>query len=427
MLNYKLSTLDNGLRVITAPVTGTKAITVLFLFGAGSRYEDKKINGISHFLEHMFFKGTQKRPTTLDISRELDSVGAGYNAYTGEEYTGYFVRVSSEHFDLGLDVLTDMMFGSKFDAEELEREKGVIIEEINMYNDDPRSKVELVARELIYPDQPLGRNIAGEKEIIRNMTRDEMVNYKKAHYTPENMVIAIAGGPSETDWLTTIKEKFGHFAPGVKNEFVKVKENQTEPALKIFHKETDQAHFILGWRSISRLDKRRPVLKVLSNLMGQMMSSRLFIEVREKRGLCYYVNADMVDFQDTGFWAVNAGVDINRAEEAIKVILQEIEKLKTELVSDEELKRSKENLKGHLYLSLEESMAVANFLAEQELLWNEIEDPEVIAGKYEKVTKEEIRNLAQELFKKETMNLAMIGPFKDETKFKEILNSFSNN
>jgi len=424
MLNYKITTLENGLQVITAPVSGTKAVTVLFLFKVGSRYESPEINGISHFLEHMFFKGTEKRPKTIDISRELDSVGAGYNAYTGEEYTGYFVRVSSEHFALGLDVLTDMMFGSKFDATELEREKGVIIEEINMYNDEPRSKVELVARELVYPNQPLGRNIAGEKEIIRNMTREQMVAYKKAHYTPENMVVAVAGGEDKVDWLSAIKEKFAGFESGTKNEFVPVVENQTKPALKLFHKETDQANFILGFRSISRLDKRRPILKVLTNLMGQMMSSRLFIEVREKRGLCYFVSADMVDFTDTGFWSVSAGVDLVRIEEAITVILAEIKRLIDEPITDEELNRARENIKGHLYLSLEESMAVADYLAEQQLLWGKIDDPEELAKEYEKVTKADIQNLAKELFVKESLNLAIVGPFKDEEKFKKIIENY---
>ena len=424
MLNFKHTTLDNGLRVITAPIVSTKAVTVLFLFGVGSRYEDKAHNGLSHFLEHMFFKGTKNRPSTLDISRELDSVGAGYNAYTGEEYTGYFVRVPSEHFDMGLDVLTDMLQNSKFDAEELEREKGVIIEEINMYNDDPKSKVELIARELVYPDQPLGRFVAGVKENIKAVTREEMVSYKNTHYTPENMVIVIAGGQGKTDWLDAVKEKFAAVPAGAKNDYSKAIEAQSEPQVRVFKKETDQVNFILGFRSISHLDKRRPIMRVLTNLMGQMMSSRLFIEVREKRGLCYYVNADMIDFADTGFWAVSAGVDPNRAEEAVKVILAEIEKLKTDLISDEELSRAQENLKGHLYLGLEESMAVATYIAEQELLMGKIEDPDHLVKDYEKVTKGEIRSLAQEYFVPKNLNLAMVAPFLDEERFKKILNEF---
>jgi len=431
MFNYKLTNLDNGLRVITAPLENTKAVTILFLFGVGSRYEDERLSGISHFLEHMFFKGTEKRPTTLDISRDLDNVGASYNAFTGEEYTGYFVRVASEHFDLGLDVLTDMIFNSKFDAKEIEREKGVIVEEINMYNDDPKAKVDLVAKELFYGNQPLGRKITGERETVTKFTRDDFVNYKKTHYTPENMVVVVAGGPNGTGkssddqsgWLTKIEQKFGQMTSGLTSVYEKINQKQNEPKVAVFNKETDQAHFILGFRSIERNDPKRPILKVLTNLMGQMMSSRLFIEVREKRGLCYYVHADMADFRDTGIWGVSAGVDINRIDEAIKVILEQIERIKNEPVSDEELERAGENLKGHLYLALEESFAVAEFLAERQLFWGDLVDPEQVVTEYKKVTKEDIQKMAQEIFKKENLNLAIVGPFKgQEERFKSLIN-----
>lgn len=424
MLNYKLTRLDNGLRIITAKIDQTKAASLLFLFGVGSRYEEKNISGISHFLEHMFFKGTEKRPTTLDISKELDGVGAAYNAFTSEENTGYYVHVPSAHFDLGLDVLTDMIFNSKFDEAEIAKEKGVIVEEINMYEDEPRGKVESVAKELIYGDQPLGRKITGEKETVTAFTRDNFVDYKKAHYNPENMVIAAVGNISN-ETLDKIKEKFSKMEKAPKNEYQKVKEDQTAPQAKVFYKETEQSHFILGFRSLPRTDKKRPSLKILTNLMGQMMSSRLFIEVREKRGLCYYVNADMADFRDTGFWAVSAGVDNNRIEEALEVILKEVEKLKNEPVGGEELKRAKENLKGHLYLNLEDSLSVASYLAEQELFWDKIQDPDEIAAEYDKVTVEDIQELAKELFIAKNLNLALVGPFKEKEKFEEILNKFN--
>jgi predicted Zn-dependent peptidase len=411
MLEYKLTHFNNGLKVITAPLENTKAVTILFLFGVGSRFEKECLNGISHFLEHMFFKGTEKRPTTLDISKELDGVGAGYNAFTGEEYTGYFVRVPSEHFDLGFDVLTDMLYGSKFDAAEIEREKGVIMEELNMYNDDPKSKVDMVLKELMYPEQALGRKITGERATVSKFKRSDFVSYKDKFYGPNNMIAVVAGGTNHQNWLKKLEEKFG----GLKSEPF----SEYEP-------ETDQAHFILGFRSIPRSDKRRPILKVLTALMGQMMSSRLFIEVRERRGLCYYVNADMAEYRDTGIWAVSAGVDIKRIEEALEVILQEIERIKTEPISDEELKRAQENLAGHLYLSLEESMMVANFLAEEMLYLNKIKDPDDVAKEFRQVTKKEIQELAKELFKKENLNLAVVGPFKEDDKFKKLLENNFN-
>jgi len=424
MLNYELKKFDNGLRLITCPIEGTKAVTVLFLFGVGSRFETEKLSGLSHFLEHMYFKGTNKRPTTLDISKELDGVGAGFNAYTGEELTGFFVRVSTEHFNLGLDILDDMLFNSKFDAQEIEKEKGVIIEEINMYNDDPRSKVEDVAKDLVYPGHPLGRSIAGVKETVSAFSREDFVSYREKFYNPSNMVIAVAGGGMREEWLQKIEEKFNQLGDKEIPSFEPVKVEQTEPAVALFKKETDQAHFILAFRGLKRSDKRRPIYNILTNLMGQMMSSRLFIEVREKRGLCYYVGADKAEYHDTGAWFVSAGVDIKRTEEAVKVILDEIEKLKNEPVTDEELNRAKENFKGHMFLSLEESMSVASMLAEQELLLQEMKDPDQIAKEIDAVTKEDIQNLAQELFILKNLNLAMVSPEEDKEKYLKILKEF---
>lgn len=424
MLDYKLTKLDNGLQVITAPLENTRAVTILILFGVGSRYETLKQSGLSHFLEHMFFKGTEKRPTTLDISRELDNVGANYNAFTGEELTGYFIRVPSEHFELGVDILSDILFNSKFDSKEIEKEKGVIVEEINMINDDPRARVELVAKELIYGDHPLGRKITGEKETVKSFSRQNFTEYKDKYYQGNNAVLAVAGGTDSIDWLKKIEEKFTSLKTIANEEPQKVLENQKKPAISVSYKDTDQAHFILGFRSIPRLSEKRPILKIITGLMGQMMSSRLFIEVREKRGLCYYVYADMADFQDVGFWAVSAGVDINRIEEAIEVILHEIKKLADEPITDEELTRAKENLKGHLFLGLEESMSVANFLAEQQLFWGKIEDPDEVAAKIDAVTKEQIQTLAKEKFIKDNLNLAIVGPFKEKQKFQEIIEKY---
>lgn len=422
MLDYKLTKLPNGLKIITAPLQNTRATTVLVLVGCGSRYEEKNINGISHFLEHMFFKGTEKRPTTLDIVRELDGVGASYNAYTGEEVTGFYVRVPSAHFQLGLDVLTDMLFNSKLAQVEIDKEKNVIVEEINMYNDDPKSKVALISEELFYGDQPLGRKITGEKDVVVKFTHEDFVKYKNSHYRPENMIVVVAGGTDNIDWETAIKEKFEKLESAKTPEYSKVVINQTEPKMSIFYKDTDQAHLILGYRSKSRLDSGRPIVKIMTNLMGQMMSSRLFLELREKRGLCYYVNADTSEYQDAGSWDVSAGVDVKRAEEAVTVILNEIEKLKTELVTEEELKRAKENLKGHLYLSLEESFVVAEFLAERELYFGQIKDPDELVKEFDKVTAEDIQSLAKEIFVPKNLNFALVGPFKDKEKFSKIIN-----
>ncbi|MBM2820546.1 MAG: peptidase protein [Candidatus Berkelbacteria bacterium] len=440
MLDYKVSTFNNGLKLITAPLANTKAVTVLFLVSVGSRYEDKKISGISHFLEHLFFKGTKKRPTTLDISKTLDSVGASYNAFTGEEYTGFYVRASSEHFDLALDVLFDLLYNAKFDPEEIEKEKGVIIEEINMYQDTPQAFIVDLAKQLFYKDQSLGRPVTGEKETVRSITRQDLLKFRDSFYSPDNMIITVAGGPLTSlentrdkslgagkngiDWEGKIKEYFDKIKTKKQGEYEKVYENQTKPESLVYFKKTDQAHLVLGFRTLPRTDKRRPIMKVLNNLLGETMSSRLFTEVREKRGLAYYISSDIADFCDAGVLGVSAGVDINRAEEAVKVILDEFTKVKTEKVSPEELKRSKENMKGRLYLGLEESFAVADFLAEQQLFWEKIDDPEELVKKYEKVTAEDILNFAQKHFTSKNLNLAIIGPFKDKQKFQSILDKF---
>lgn len=423
MLDYTLTKLDNGLKVITAPLKGTKAVTVLVLVKTGSRYEEKQNNGIAHFLEHMFFKGTNKRPKTVDIARELDAVGAGFNAFTGEEYTGFYVRAESSHFDLALDILTDMLFNSKFEAREIEKEKGVILEEINMIKDAPQSYVEHVMMDLLYGDQPLGRMITGTPDTVKNFNRDTFTDFYKKCYQPENIIVTVAGLDSQM-WLEKIKMIFEKLPTSKPLEYLKVQEKQEKPSLKIHNKTTDQAHFLLGFRGIKRSDPRRPILRVMNNILGGTMSSRLFIEVREKRGLCYYVNSDFTDYHDTGIWEVAAGVDIKRIKEAIEVILNEFTKLKNELVTEEELKRAKENFKGHFYLSLEESMSVAEFLAEQELLWGEIKDPDEIVKENNQVTAIEIQKLAGEIMRPENMNLAVVGPFEDKKEFSELLNKF---
>ncbi|MCL5410467.1 MAG: insulinase family protein, partial [Patescibacteria group bacterium] len=236
MLNHKLTILSNGLRLITAPLENTKAVTVLFLVGVGSRYETRNLNGISHFLEHMFFKGTAKRPKTIDIAKALDAVGASYNAFTSEENTGFFVRAASEHFELALDILFDMLYNSAFKDEEIEREKGVIIEEINMYQDLPQSYISEVAKQLFYGDQPLGWQTTGLKETVQKFSREDFVNYRDKFYTPENMIVAIAGGKNSVPWQEKIQEFFQKVESKKKADYLKIKENQTKPGLKIHFK-----------------------------------------------------------------------------------------------------------------------------------------------------------------------------------------------
>lgn len=413
--------LKNGLKIITAPIKETKAVTVLFLVGTGSRYEDKKYNGISHFLEHMFFKGTNKRPSTLDISQELDSVGASYNAFTSEEETGFYVRVSSDHFSMALDILVDMLFNSKFDSEEIEREKGVILEEINMYQDVPQRYIFDLTKKLFYGDSPLGRSTAGEKDIVKKFNREDFIKYRETHYNPENMTIVVAGSKNHVDWVKEIKKYLNEYPKKIENKYVKTYAKQSSPKILLHPKKTDQAHLTIGFPTFARTDKRRPILKIINNILGETMSSRLFTQVRERRGLAYYIGTDIWDFRDTGAILSYAGVDLKRVDQAVRVILEEFKKIKSEKITKTELERAKENLKGRMYLELEDSMSVASFLGEQELFWDKIERPDKIIKDIFKVTQDEVFNLSRELFTTNKINFTMISPLDDKKQFNKLM------
>ena len=429
MLDFKLEKTSNDLRIISSELKNTKAVTILILVKTGSRYEQAHENGIAHFLEHIFFKGTYKRPKTLDIAKELDGIGASYNAFTAEEYTGFYIRAESSHFNLALDMLSDMLTNSKFEQKEIQKEKGVILEEINMINDQPQAHVEYILKELLWKNQPLGRTITGIAQTVTNFNRKNFTAFFDNFYQANNIIITVAGGKSQDkkslqDWTREVEKTFKKISNKKTPEYEKAHENQTKPELKIYNKKTDQSHFIIGFRALKYKDERRSILKVLNNIMGATMSSRLFTEVREKRGLCYYISSDVAYYEDTGFWGVSAGVDIKKTEEALKVIVSEFQKILNKKVSSEELLRAKENLKGHLYLSLEESMNVAQLLAEQEMFLGKIKDPDEIAKEIDKVSKEDIQKLDKDIFLPGKLNLAIIGPFKEEEKFKKILNEF---
>lgn len=421
MINYQKHQLANGLTVITAPMKETKAVSILVLVKVGSRYESKQENGIAHFLEHMFFKGTIKRPISLDISRQLDALGAEYNAFTSEEYTGFYISLSADHFTVGLDILADILLNSQFNVKEINKEKGVILEEINMYRDLPQKHVQDLAKEQLYGDTPLGRSVLGRANNIRAFSRQDFLNYFHRHYSAQNTIIAVAGNQNKSDWLAEINKRLSKLAKGQANQYPKNAIKQNQPVIKLHYKKTDQAHLLISWRAFHRFDPRRYQLKVLSNLFGGMMSSRLFSEIREKRGLAYYVGSSRWEFADTGAFFAVAGLDIKRLDEALQVIMEEFQKLKKEKISSEEIERSKENIKGGFYLNLEDSFAIAEFLADQQLLFGQIKNPEEIIEEVFKVNDQEILALCQEILQPANLNLTIIGPFKENNKLKKLL------
>lgn len=425
-MHFKKTTFKNGLRVITAPMKDTNTVTVIVAVAAGSKYETKRINGLSHFLEHMFFKGTKKRPKTKDIAEALDAVGGEFNAYTSQESTAYYAKVDKEHIDLAVDVVSDIFLNSKIDAKEIEKERGVILQEINMYEDNPMLAVGEEFEHLLYGDQPAGWKVIGTKENIARVGRKDFVGYMRKFYNGKNTVVCVAGNLEDRGEAGVIREigkVFSKMRKGAVNGKVKTTEKQKKPELKIKRKKTDQTHLILGFRGYDMFHKDRFALAILANILGGMMSSRLFLSVRERLGLAYYVRASSEEYSDCGYFCVNAGVDTERTkiEKTVKTIVAEIKKARRNGVSGKELQKAKDNLRGKLALSLESSDEVASFLAGQELGRREIKKPEEILRKIDKVKKSDILRVARDVFRNEKLNLALIGPVEDKKFIERIL------
>jgi len=418
---FKKTLLPNNLRLITIPMKETKAVTLYLVVKVGSRYEGERQNGISHFLEHLFFKGTKKRPSTLLIAKELDGIGANYNAFTSEEMTGFYIQAESSQFALALDILYDILQNSLFHPREIERERGVILEEANMYKDTPLRYIFDLYKQLLYGDTPLGRMVIGRPENIKRFTKEDFIRYKKQFYTSAQIVVAMSGH-LEKEMIREAERYFGQIPSGVRYEPPLITDKQTHPQCLLYRKKTDQTHLVLGFKSIPHDSPLRYGQKVLDVILGVTMSSRLFREIREKRGLCYHIASEVWYFQDTGSLLVYAGVPLPKTEEAIKLILKEFRKIREKGVTDEELRRAKDYLKGKMALKMESSYNQAAYFAEQELLLEKTKTPEEELKEIEKVKKNDIIKLAEKIIRPEKLNLAVIGPFEKKETFERILN-----
>ena len=419
---YKLLTLKNQAKLILAPMHETKAVTVLVLFKVGSRYESSQLNGLSHFLEHMLFKGTKKRPNTLDISKALDQVGADYNAFTTKDQTGFYVKVIDKKVGLAIDILSDILFHSKFDPKEMAREKGVIIEEINMYEDNPLLYIEDLMERTVFGSGPLGRLVIGPRENIRSFSREQLLKYHQLFYQPKNMLIAVAGNFEEKRVRSLIDKYFNQEGGRERAlAFSKFSLKQKKPQVTLKFQKTEQVQLGLGFKAFSYFDKNLYPFYLLSVILGGSMSSRLFIEVREKRGLCYYIRAIPNIYEDTGLLFIQAGLDKSRIFEALALLWQELTKIKKQGVTPAELKRAKDFVKGKLVLELEESSEIASFLAKQQLLTGKIEKPEEKFKKVDKVTRQEIKKAAALIIQKKLINLVVIGPFTQKIEFSRFI------
>lgn len=421
MQKAKKKTFKNGLRVVTVPMSDNPTVTVFVLVGTGSDYEDKKVNGISHFLEHMCFKGTTKRPTAQAISHELDALGCQYNAFTSHEMTGYYAKSDAKNFKKIFDIISDIYLNSTFPEAEIEKEKGVIVEEINMYEDMPQNHVQDMFQEVLYGDQPAGWNVAGTKDNVRAMTREDFVKYKASHYVAEGTVIIVAGSITHDEVYKEAVKHFGHVHTGKKGSKIKTKDIQLQPKVLLKNKVTDQTHFVLGVRTFPLTDKRNSILSVLSGILGAGMSSRLFIKLREDMGVAYYVRAYNDASLDHGSFQISAGVNNSRTEEVLKEVLKECSILMREKVKEEELNKVKSMLIGNMKLSLEATDDIASFYGTQELMKKEIKTLNDKIKDIKKVTSNDILKMANLIFKDNNLNLAIIGPFDEHNGFAKLL------
>ncbi|NCO44660.1 insulinase family protein [Candidatus Wolfebacteria bacterium] len=413
--------LKNNLRVISVPMADALTTTILILVEAGSEYETRKNNGVSHFLEHMCFKGTEKRLSSLDITSELDAVGAAYNAFTSNQYTGYYAKVQPKYFDEILDIISDIYLNPVFNQREIEKERGVIIEEINMYEDLPMRRVQEFFTNLLYGDQPAGWDIAGKKEIIRRINRNDFIEYQKNHYLGKSTTVVVTGNFNEKEAVKKIESAFSGIRTGKKIQKLKTVESQKSPRIFLKMKETDQAHLVVGVRAFDIFDKRKYAINLLADILGGGMSSRLFQKLREEMGAAYYVKSEADLLSDHGFLTASAGVDNNKVSEAIKAVVEEFERLVKEPIEKEELQRVKDRCVGGLIMGLETSDQLAGFYGGQEIITKKIVSPEETIKKIQAVKVEEISAVAKDIFKNNKLNLAIIGPFKEKPRFEQIL------
>lgn len=420
-MKYKKTTLKNGLRIITVPMKNTQTVTAVVMVGAGSRYETEKEAGLSHFVEHMFFKGTKKRPSWMAISEELDAIGGEHNAFTSKDMTAYYAKVDCRHMKLALDITSDIYLNSLLDEKEIIKEKGAILQEINMYEDLPMRSVGDIFEKILYKPNSLGRDVLGYKKTVSSFCRQDLAGYIKKLYLANNTVVCIAGNFAEKKTTTLAKKYFSSMHKGRKSGFAKITENQKKPKLEVKFKKTDQTHLVVGNRAYNENHKDRFALALLSVILGGNASSRIFIEVREKRGLAYHVSTGVEAYEDCGYLATQAGVDHKNIEETIKIILGEYKKIASEKVSTKELQKAKDYIKGKSVMGLEASDEVAMFFVDQAAKKEKIMVPQEIFAKIDKVTADDILRVAKDIFKEKTLNLTVIGPHRDGKKLEKML------
>jgi predicted Zn-dependent peptidase len=418
---FERSTLPNGLRILAAPLDHAQSVACFVMLAAGSRYERAENRGIAHFAEHMFFKGTERRPTSRDLTTIVDGIGGEFNAFTSKEYTGYYVRCAGDDRDTAFDVLLDMLRHSKFDPEEIDREKGVILEEMNMYVDTPRDHIGTIYETLIFGDNPLGWETLGTKETIRAANRDTFLDYIDEWYTPERMIIGVSGKVGDR-LEPMLEELLGDMSPnGERRPAPAALDDTPGPHVNVHQKDADQAHLILGVPSYPLEHPDRYALQLLSTVLGGGMSSRLFTEVRERRGLAYYVHGMNHSYSDAGSLYAQAGVDLTRIDDAVSVIVEQFQKMADEPVPSDELEKARSLSKGRFVLRTESPQGLLMFGLNREVLEGSSIEPEQYLAALDSVTVEDVQRVAQDLITRKKLHLAVIGPFDDADRFSKLL------
>lgn len=413
--------LPNGVRVLSFPMPHVRSVSMILTYDIGSRYETDEHAGISHFIEHMLFKGTPTRPNPEQIAEAIEGVGGILNAYTSREQTGYWAKVPSTHFARSFAVLADMLRNSLFLPAEVEKERDVIIEEIRASEDDPTDLVGELSNRLVWGEQAVGRPIAGSEESVRRIDRAAMLAYLGAHYVPANLVIGVAGNVTHADVVRRAEEFFGDLPAGEPARSTPARLQQAAPRAALLGRTDKQANLILATPGLSYHDERRYTQRTLDVILGSGMSSRLFIEIRERRGLAYAVGSYFNQLADVGNGAVYVGVDPTKAEETVGAVVGELQKLRDRAVPADELARAKEFRKGRILMSLEDSQTLASWLSSNEILYGDVPTPEDVTARIDAVTIADVQTLARELFTPERYSLAIVGPYDDAARWQRLL------
>lgn len=418
---YDKTVLDGGLRVLSSRTPHTKAVSVALFVGAGSRYEDEPIAGVSHFVEHMLFKGTERRPLPQEIAEAVEGVGGVMNAATDKEVTVYWAKVPFDHFTDALDVLLDQLLHSRFDAIELERERKVVIEELAMVEDSPGEIAALLLDDLLWPNHALGRDIAGSAESVAGISRDAMLDYVAQQYVPGNVVVAVAGDLDHQQVVSEVARRVAGWASATPMTWKPATNGRVGPQARLRGKRTEQAQIGLGYPSYSSFHPDRYALDIMNAILGEGMSSRLFIDIREKRGLAYGIHSSVARYLDTGAFAVGAAVDPQKSDETIRAIRGVLDEFRAQPVPEIELNKAKQYLKGRFLLRMEDSRAIASFLGGQELLRGSIESVDDVVRSIDAVTVEDVQRVAQDVIQDDHAHLAVVGPYRSTERFAKLL------